>query len=69
MIELVEQVDAAELNQNRLAVVDADVEGEKRFLLSRKVTDAALFSDRREVEAAGDEAPTDRNAAAVKAVA
>lgn len=67
-MELV-QVDAAaaDLDKNRPAVEVAEA---TRFLLSRKATAAALVSDRRDVEATDeDDAPTDRNVAALKAVA
>jgi hypothetical protein len=67
-MELV-QVDAAaaDWDKNRPAVVEAEA---PRFLLSRKATAAALVSDRRDEEAADeDDAPTDRNVAALKAVA
>lgn len=63
------QVDAAaaDWDKNRPAVVEAEA---PRFLLSRKATAAALVSDRRDEEAADeDDAPTDRNVAALKAVA
>ena len=47
-----------------------DTEDDPRFLLSRNATAAALGSDRRDVEATDeDDAPTDRNVAALKAVA
>ena len=57
---------AADLDKNRPAVVDAEA---TRFLLSRKATAAALVSDRRDVETTDEDDPTDRNVAALKAVA
>jgi hypothetical protein len=65
------QVDAADadLDKNRPALVDADVAA-ARFLLSRKATAAELVSDRRDVEATDDDAPTtDRSVDALNAVA
>jgi len=57
----------ADWDKKRPAVVDTE---DPRFLLSRKATDAALVSDRRDVEATDeDDAPTDLNVAALKAVA
>ena len=54
------QVDAdVDLDKNRPALVDAEDEAAAaRFLLSRKATAAALVSDRRDVEATDDDAPT-----------
>jgi hypothetical protein len=66
------QVDAdADLDKNRPALVDAEDEAAApRFLLSRKATAAALVSDRRDVDATDDDAPTtDRSVDALKAVA
>jgi hypothetical protein len=65
-------VDAdADLDKNRPALVDAEDEAAaSRFLLSRKATAAALVSDRRDVEATDDDAPTtDRSVDALKAEA
>ena len=65
------QVDAdADLDKKRPALVDADEAAAPRFLLSRKATAAALVSDRRDVEATDDDAPTtDLSVDALKAVA
>lgn len=65
------QVDAdADLDKNRPALADAEDEAAARFLLSRKATAAALVSDRRDVEATDDDAPTtDRSVDALKAEA
>ena len=70
-MEEASQVDVdADLDKNRPALVDAEEAAAPRFLLSRKATAAALVSDRREVEATDDDAPTtDRSVDALKAEA
>ena len=61
----------ADLDKNRPALADAEDEAAAaRFLLSRKATAAALVSDRRDVDATDDDAPTtDRSVDALKAEA
>lgn len=64
------QVEAAPADWDKKRPAVVDTEEDPRFLLSRKATAAALVSDRRDVEATDeDDAPTDRNVAALKAVA
>ena len=71
MEEAAQVDDDADLDKNRPALLDAeDDEAAARFLLSRKATAAALVSDRRDVEATDDDAPTtDRSVDALKAEA